>query len=156
MNQSIEDAYKICGGENHEGDRCLPVSSFNKNASNRDGLQRLCTKCRLANRRDESRVVIEIPSFNPDIEKFCKLCTQVKPIDAFPNQKDKPDGKNPNCKDCRNKQKKDRNDFLKQAEENNVEKECVVCKTTKSFTEFGTNKKTKDGFNNSCKDCAKK
>lgn len=44
---SMPPGFKFCGCPGHQGDRQVPLSGFNKNRSNSDGLQSRCRACQL-------------------------------------------------------------------------------------------------------------
>jgi len=107
----IIDGHKRCGGLHHdtEESRILPLSEYFKNKSNTDGYARLCKDCYLIGVYGDNRKrrkVITIPEFDTTTHKWCNLCESVKEHTEFYADKEKKDGLNANCKQCKNEQKK--------------------------------------------------
>ena len=130
----IVDGIKRCGGLHHdtEESRLLPISEYFKNKGNPDGYARLCKECYLIGvygDKRKKRKVIVIPEFDATTHKWCNLCESIKEHKDFYSDKSKKDGLNPNCKDCKNIQKKNYRQKLKEEEkdlENNNEKEDIT------------------------------
>ena len=131
-NKIIDDK-KRCGGLHHdtEESRLLPISEYFKNKGNPDGYARLCKECYLIGvygDKRKKRKVIVIPEFDATTHKWCNLCESIKEHKDFYSDKSKKDGLNPNCKDCKNIQKNNYRQKLKEEEkdlENNNEKEDI-------------------------------
>ena len=107
----IVDGIKRCGGLHHdtEESRLLPISEYFKNKGNPDGYARLCKECYLIGvygDKRKKRKVIVIPEFDATTHKWCNLCESIKEHKDFYSDKSKKDGLNPNCKECKNIQKK--------------------------------------------------
>ena len=118
----IVDGIKRCGGLHHdtEESRLLPISEYFKNKGNPDGYARLCKECYLIGvygDKRKKRKVIVIPEFDATTHKWCNLCESIKEHKDFYSDKSKKDGLNPNCKDCKNIQKKNYRQKLKEEEE---------------------------------------
>ena len=106
-----EDGIKRCGGLYHETEesRLQPVSNYFKNKGNPDGIARLCKECYLVGvygDKRKRRKIVTIPKHDSSIQKWCNLCETVKEHKDFYAEKMKKDGLNPNCKACKNEQKK--------------------------------------------------
>ena len=127
----IVDGIKRCGGLHHdtEESRLLPISEYFKNKGNPDGYARLCKECYLIGvygDKRKKRKVIVIPEFDATTHKWCNLCESIKEHKDFYSDKSKKDGLNPNCKDCKNIQKKNYRQKEKEKDlENNNEKEDI-------------------------------
>lgn len=117
----IIDGKKRCGGLHHdtEESRLLPISEYFKNKGNPDGYARLCKECYLIGvygDKRKKRKVIVIPEFDATTHKWCNLCESIKEHKDFYSDKSKKDGLNPNCKNCKNIQKNNYRQKLKEEE----------------------------------------
>jgi hypothetical protein len=110
----FDNTQKRCGGITHltEESRILTLDKFFKHAGNHDGVARLCKECYLTGvygDKRKKRKVVTIPVFDIFTNKWCNLCESVKEHTDFFKSKDTKDGLNPNCKECKKKQKRDYN-----------------------------------------------
>jgi len=124
--EKIIDGMKRCGGLHHdtEESRILPLDKFFKNKSNKDGYARLCKECYLIGQYGDNRKkrkVITIPEYDITTQKWCNLCENVKEHTEFYADKDKKDGLNANCKQCKSNQKK-KNKIKKMEEKEEIDK----------------------------------
>ena len=115
-----------CGGVHHETEesRMLTVDNFFKNASNRDGLARLCKECYLIGQygdKRKRRKVVVIPKHDVLVDKWCNRCESVKSRDLFYKDTSTKDGISANCKVCKLDQKKEYKKKLKEKKANTVE-----------------------------------
>jgi hypothetical protein len=151
--------HKRCGGFIHatEESRVLPIGSFHKNATNRDGYQRLCKECILGKKCgvDRSRhKVVDIPIVDDTKEKFCLRCESVKPFSQFYNDAGTRDGLNSNCKACKWEQKKKAKEVRKST--TITHKICAKCETNRPIKEFQVYVSNADGFKTWCAFCLQK
>jgi hypothetical protein len=151
--------HKRCAGFTHatEESRVLPIGSFHKNATNRDGYQRLCKECILGKKCgvDRSRhKVVEIPKVDDTKEKFCLRCESVKPFSQFYNDAGTRDRLNSNCKACKWEQKKKAKEVRKSA--TITHKICAKCEMNRPIKEFQVYVSNADGFKTWCTFCLQK
>lgn len=87
--------------------------------------------------------------------KICSKCTNEKILDEFYFIKQE-NRYNKRCKNCINIYNKKSYDGVKLLPKITVEtKICSQCKFEKNIKEFNKERKQKDGYNNSCKECVK-
>ena len=86
--------------------------------------------------------------------KKCKLCNQSKSVFDFRRNKQHLDGRDSVCKDCRNKQEKEKRMANKAISEKT--KICSCCGKKLPITEFYNKRGAKDGHASYCKECARK
>jgi hypothetical protein len=78
----------------------LPVNLFARNTRAKDGLQAWCRRCNSAWARGRRpRKLAEAPAV-AEGEKWCRRCTTVKRLDAFPAHSKMPDGRQTYCREC--------------------------------------------------------
>lgn len=156
------DEFRRCWGASHltETDRILPLNKFSKHKGERGGFQRRCKKCVHVERHPDSEYVeqtIEIYDMDPSTEKRCKRCSKTKPHDQFYNDSSTTDGLGANCKACKAEQKKNGENIIANAKNNNLKKECIDCGVTKNlWSDFGLNINSDDNFKDRCKPCHSK
>jgi hypothetical protein len=102
--------FKRCGGVHHktEESRLLPFESFFKNASNKDGISRICKECYLTGQygdKRKRRKIVVIPKHDTLMDKWCNRCESVKSRDLFYKDTSTKDGVGSNCKKCKLEQK---------------------------------------------------
>ena len=87
------------------------------------------------------------------ITKHCHKCNTHKPTTEFYKNNNKKDGYKVHCKQCNDVYQKEY--YRKQAEKKLAKpyKLCKVCKIGKSFIEFNTSTKNKDGYKTTCIEC---
>lgn len=90
------------------------------------------------------------------MEKACKTCGQIKPMDGFHNDRQRPDGKSINCKPCLIAKHKEYDKRPRRAVTPEGTHWCGRCKSVKPLDEFHNHKGTFNGKADQCKDCAKK
>ena len=88
--------------------------------------------------------------------KLCSKCGATKPLDDFPIDKRRKDGRCSPCKEC--KAIKDRQRARKHAanyqpKDTTGQRTCTACGVTKPLTEFDRRKDSPSGFKSSCKPC---
>jgi hypothetical protein len=99
------------------------MNEYFKNKNNTDGYSRLCKECYLIGvygDKRKRRKVVTIPEFDTTTHKWCNLCESVKEHTEFYADKDKKDGLNANCKQCKRNQKKKNN--IKKMEDKEIDK----------------------------------
>jgi hypothetical protein len=99
------------------------MNEYFKNKNNTDGYSRLCKECYLIGvygDKRKRRKVVTIPGFDTTTHKWCNLCESVKEHTEFYADKDKKDGLNANCKQCKRNQKKKNN--IKKMEDKEIDK----------------------------------
>ena len=94
-----EDYYRLHGDHARTCDKCGEVkrnADFPKNRNTADGYVRECRPCRAAIRRrvGDARIVAT------DGEKRCSRCVVVKPMDGFPVERIRRDGRKAMCREC--------------------------------------------------------
>ncbi|KYK22188.1 hypothetical protein AYK24_08440 [Thermoplasmatales archaeon SG8-52-4] len=148
--------------------RRLPISQFHKSRKYKDGYWSTCISCnknRLADyvvkweeHRDKNNEVL--------VAKECNVCKQILPVSSFSMNKKTKDGLVAICKNCiekkhqeymnnwRDTQNKKSIDFSKsEGVFPSFEKKCARCNKILPVTFFHHDKRKKDGYSSSCKDC---
>lgn len=125
IEEEIINGKKRCGGLHHdtEESRILPINEYFKNKGNADGYSRLCKECYLIGvygDKRKRRKIVTIPEFDTITHKWCNLCENVKEHNEFYADKDKKDGLNANCKQCKSNQKK--KNKIKKMDEKEIDK----------------------------------
>lgn len=107
-----EPKTKRCGGQWHttEEERVLPIDSFYRHKSHKDGRARLCKDCyaKSLNRQgynEKLRRDKPLPSYDTSTHKWCNRCESIKLHEEFYNTTSTKDGLSPNCKECKREQK---------------------------------------------------
>lgn len=81
----------------------LPIDDFPPHACKKDGRYGFCRPCkRLADKESRTKRA----KTKPPKPKSCCSCKNVKPIEDFPKNKNKPDGLHDECKTCKRKRGK--------------------------------------------------
>ena len=91
-------------------------------------------------------------------EYYAKFCTYMSHwcySDNFHKDSMRPDGLNPNCKDCRSRRDGRTKRKIYRGAINDGYKICRMCEVEKPKSEFYSNKSEKDGFQLYCSDCTK-
>jgi hypothetical protein len=154
----------------------LPLSNFKKTPESPKGHSRYCLKCLLAGetlrssnmkafyrkRRSETRETVA------KIGKHtCSSCLNTLPISAFFKNSKNMSGYMYYCKKCQLSYQAPHILFAKARSERRREavrealaarikarrKKCTTCKIEKSFNEFSSSSRSKDGYTNRCRDC---
>lgn len=89
-------------------------------------------------------------------DKPCYKCKIVKQLEDFHKARENRDGRENICKICREERQNEiGKEKRKELPENYTEKECSVCKETKSLLDFFKDKQKWDGYSLKCKVCWK-
>ena len=136
------------------------ISNFYKTCSDEEISETLGnkTKAQVQRRRMELGLKKQRQTVNKEkIEgmKWCWYCNEFHELDAFNNNKSKPDGKQDECRIATKLIGKERN---KQREKYNIikEKTCSKCGETKLVESFIKNASTYDGYSKLCVECLNK
>jgi hypothetical protein len=121
-----EESIKRCGGFSHkeESSRMLPRKEFFKNKSTNDGYARICKECYLTLQYGDDRKrkkLVLVPEFDTTVQKWCNRCETVRLHSEFYNDKMTKDGLGANCKHCKNQQKKQYTQRLRETNLSNTE-----------------------------------
>jgi hypothetical protein len=121
-----EESIKRCGGFSHkeESSRMLPRKEFFKNKSTNDGYARICKECYLTLQYGDDRKrkkLVLVPEFDTLVQKWCNRCETVRLHSEFYNDKMTKDGLGANCKHCKNQQKKQYTQRLRETNLSNTE-----------------------------------
>jgi hypothetical protein len=84
------------------------------------------------------------------MEKKCRICGEIKPIDKFFKDKRRKDGYRNECKECENIQSAI---YFEKNKRTVTEKVCLKCGKLKPINEFHKCKSRYDGHREVCKDC---
>lgn len=144
--------------------RILPIDKFSKNIEMKSGYYSHCKDChkklgKSIEKRWEKEREKESFEFTLDIrvDKDCKLCGKVLPISKFWKRQASKDGYSHYCKDCLNKKKKERNQFLKERgfPEDLIpnEKKCSKCSRVLSREHFRRKSTSSTGLDDYCRNC---
>lgn len=79
-------------------------------------------------------------------DKRCCKCNEVKPFEAFQNDRTTRDGKKSRCKACTARRKNHN-------PQPHGEKKCFICQTIKDYSCFGKDASSRDGYAYECKSC---
>lgn len=124
------------------------ISLYEKHDS---GHRNVCKKCRLQQiqlKRKEKYTEIKINV----LEKICKNCNILQPINSYNKHMINPDGYDHYCRNC--------NRIMRTKKETSINtnilsKYCYKCNSEKDVVNFKTNKLSLDGYYNTCNDCWK-
>jgi len=125
-----------------------PVSEFHKNRAHHDGLASYCKHCNSVYKKARIRKVQQAQQ--PVTEKECRQCKEVKPANAFSQDRGNPDGLCRYCKDCKRVQlaaRRNRNSAIPET------KQCSLCGIVKPAQEFDKRCESPDGLRGECKQC---
>ena len=143
-------ATKVCSKCHVEKD----INKFYKRENSKDGHESSCINCRKQykeNRKETYKLTTIIPDF-----KQCKKCLLIHSNSNFSPNPYSSDGLKTECKNCRNNSSKVQN--LKNSckyQNNDLSgtKECCICKTIYSKTDFYNHPSSNDLLLNFCKKC---
>ena len=124
-----------------------PLDEFNYAREHRDDRENTCKDCKRIRQAEviaEQRANTEFP-----VEKPCKLCDQILPLEQFYRDKNAPDGRMRRCMVCHNERQKKPSETVIV-----TEKTCTSCKIQKPVSEYHKHSRSKDGYGYYCKVCA--
>ena len=124
-----------------------PLTEFNANKGNNDGLEQRCKDCR-KNVRMNNRIAKE--KIETPISKICPQCKEDKLASEYYKNINRKDKLNNICKECSKKMNQKIIDMPKIEIES---KKCSTCNTTKTVENFHKRKKSFDGYSGVCKNC---
>ena len=84
--------------------------------------------------------------------KACNKCTDVKPLEDFPPHSKAQDGRDPQCRKCRN-EARHKPKRINTEEDSSETKACSLCGKERPLKDFHRNKQGKNGRLSSCKKC---
>jgi 5-methylcytosine-specific restriction endonuclease McrA len=89
------------------------------------------------------------------IEKQCTDCKKVKSLVEFNKKSASRDGRQSLCRLCqRDRMRRLRNDLPRYEKDPQLrQKRCTQCNQLRPVSRFGTNRRSRDGYNYACKDC---
>lgn len=134
-----------------------PLENFHKNSRRKDGRIDICKSCRNLENKAKYVPKPKREGFSKSLQegaKFCKRCGIKKPLDGFHRHSQMIDKRNPVCKECSNKIKRDLT-ASKRALAVPVTpgyKICNVCLVEKPFEKFSFSK-ARNIYCYACKDC---
>jgi len=137
----------------------LPVESFFKTNTRRDGLSFYCTLCsqRIVKKNVEKWAKERVLKSQVLSKKECHLCHRILPIAKFTPHSHFKSGYNATCIECeerRHQQYMER--WQKERQHKAIsEKQCIACHQILPISHFSKNKRLKDGYTSLCKDCNK-
>jgi 5-methylcytosine-specific restriction endonuclease McrA len=149
--QRPPDGCKLCCRCHH----LLTVASFTRNRRKRDGLEPWCRNCERARKGATPRWVDPAP----ENAKTCATCREVKPLDAFyKERRSRGRGVVGSCRDCCLAAAAPRRRARGISERPVYDdpagfKTCRRCKTLKPVSDFGPEKRNRDGIKSWCGAC---
>jgi len=145
---------KKCPGCN----RILPMSEFYSAEAVKDGLNSYCIKCNRRMRKEYSDTWEKQrkSTTKHQVTKKCNICCQILPLNKFYTNRLNKDGYSGTCIAC---EKQRSIKYFQQWEKDNEsiqkEKQCQSCKQFLPTDYFVRNKRKKDGLSYICKNCSK-
>lgn len=132
----------------------MPYEAYSLNKATKDGYSNRCRTC-TSKVKNAKRVPVPRIKYDIDrIEKTCKACSELLPMDSFNKSKLLADGRENVCKLCRIKKRK--KNAASGIFSDKIEKRCSHCKLTLSVDDFYKDKSRDDGFGVVCKPCKAK
>ena len=136
-----------------------PHSDFHRNRGMHDGYYAYCRACSIA-RKQEARVRAGLPPvqrIDRTQEQRCVRCRTVKPLHAFPPNRNDASRPSTTCLDCRAAWRRAcgwpvDEDWDRQIDRTR-EKRCGRCRSVKPLADFAQDRHSRDGRQNRCRAC---